>query len=396
MITILLLVLIYFAFISLGLPDALLGVAWPVIREQWNLPLDYAGLIAIPISVFTILSSLFSGHVIRWLGTGKVVFISCLMTGAALIGFSNAASHYWLMVLGIPLGMGAGSVDTALNNYVALHFKAYHMNWLHAFWGIGATTGPLIMSFSLSQQGSWRGGYAIVGSIQLSLALLFILFYPLWSKHRSQPGFNHAVESERTEHATKLRMISILKIKGILNAIQTFMFYVTAEMAVGLWGSTFLVEVKGISPETAASWIALYYGGITAGRILSGFVSFKLTNTQMIRLGIGISLTSVFLLAIPLPEVLILPFLLLTGLGFAPVFPAMVHETPKRFGSRISQTVIGYQMGFGYLGSAIMAPLIGVILRNVAVELFPFLVLICIIIVLFATERLNRLARVRV
>src|SRR6056297_2674318 len=248
------------------------------------------------------------------------------------------------------------------------------------------------MSASLTTASSWRGGYRTVAIIQLSLAVLFILFFPLWKKHKTQPGYNKAVEAEQHESAKKTRMIQVFKIKGVMAAIATFMFYVTAEMSVGLGGSTFLVEVKNTAAQTAASWIALYYGGITLGRILSGFVSFKLNNIQMIRLGVGVSLTGVILLLLPLPEITILPSLLLIGLGFAPIFPSMIHETPTRFGSSVSQTVIGYQMGFGYMGSAIMAPLIGVLLRNIAVGVFPILMLLCVAVVLLTTEKLNRMA----
>ncbi|HOO32797.1 MAG TPA: MFS transporter [Thermotogota bacterium] len=390
MITILLLGLIYLAFISLGLPDSLLGVAWPVMRVDWGLPLDFAGLIAIPIAICTILSSLFSGYIIKKFGTGKVITISCLMTGAALLGFSFAPSYIYLMVLGIPLGFGAGAVDAALNNYVALHFKAHHMNWLHAFWGIGATLGPLIMSASLTGPSSWRGGYRTVSIIQLSLGVLFILFYPLWAKHKQQPDYNIEVETEQ-KNGKQLHMMEVFKIKGVKAAIATFAFYVAAEFSVGLWGSSFLVDVKRISAETAASWISLYYGGITLGRILSGFISFKLNNRQMIRLGLVISLTGVILLALPLPEIFLLPSLLLIGLGYAPIFPSMIHETPTRFGTAVSQTVIGYQMGFGYLGSTVMTPLIGVFLRTVNVTLFPFIVLLLIGAIILFTEKLNRL-----
>jgi fucose permease len=294
------------------------------------------------------------------------------------------------MLLGIPLGFGAGAVDAALNNYVALHFKAHHMNWLHAFWGIGATLGPLIMSASLTGASSWRSGYRIVSITQLSLAALFVMFYPLWKKHKQQPGYNVEVEAEQ-KNEKQIGMFEVFKIKGVGAAIATFMFYVTAEFAVGLWGSSFLVDVKRISVETAASLISLYYGGITLGRILSGFISFKLNNKQLIRLGLGISLAGVILLTLPLPDVFILPSFLLIGLGYAPIFPSMIHETPNRFGSAVSQTVIGYQMGFGYLGSTVMTPLIGVFLRNVDVGLFPVLVLLCVGAVVLFTERLNRL-----
>src|SRR6056297_2292286 len=388
MITILLLVLIYLAFISLGLPDSLVGVAWPAIRAQWNLPLDYAGLVQIPIVGSTIASSLLSGYIIKKFGTGRVTFISCLMTGLALLGFSFAPSIGWLLLLGIPLGLGGGSVDAALNNYVALHFKAHHMNWLHSFWGIGATVGPLIMSGALSQDANWRLGYLTIALIQLSLAIVLMISLPLWKKHREQPGYNVEVEAEQNSEKP-LNMLQVFKMKGIVYAIATFMFYVSAEMSVGLWGSSYLVESKNIGVGLAASWVALYYGGITAGRFLSGFISFKLNNVQMIRLGIGVSLTGILMLILPLPGIFNMIALILTGLGFSPIFPAMIHETPNRFGSQNSQTVIGYQMGFGYMGSAVLPPLFGVILDTAGMVFFPFLILMSILIVLFCSEKLT-------
>ncbi len=388
MITILLLVLIYLAFISLGLPDSLVGVAWPAIRAQWNLPLDYAGLVQIPIVGSTIASSLLSGYIIKKFGTGRVTFISCLMTGLALLGFSFAPSIGWLLLLGIPLGLGGGSVDAALNNYVALHFKAHHMNWLHSFWGIGATVGPLIMSGALSQDANWRLGYLTIALIQLSLAIVLMISLPLWKKHKEQPGYNVEVEAEQNSNKP-LNMLQVFKLKGILYAIATFMFYVSAEMSVGLWGSSYLVESKNIGVGLAASWVALYYGGITAGRFLSGFISFKLNNVQMIRLGIGVSLTGILMLILPLPGIFNMIALILTGLGFSPIFPAMIHETPNRFGSQNSQTVIGYQMGFGYMGSAVLPPLFGVILDTAGMVFFPFLILMSILIVLFCSEKLT-------
>jgi len=388
MITILLLVLIYLAFISLGLPDSLVGVAWPAIRAQWNLPLDYAGLVQIPIVGSTIASSLLSGYIIKKFGTGRVTFISCLMTGLALLGFSFAPSIGWLLLLGIPLGLGGGSVDAALNNYVALHFKAHHMNWLHSFWGIGATVGPLIMSGALSQDANWRLGYLTIALIQLSLAIVLMISLPLWKKHKEQPGYNVEVEAEQNSNKP-LNMLQVFKLKGILYAIATFMFYVSAEMSVGLWGSSYLVESKNIGVGLAASWVALYYGGITAGRFLSGFISFKLNNVQMIRLGIGVSLTGILMLILPLPGIFNMIALILTGLGFSPIFPAMIHETPNRFGSQNSQTVIGYQMGFGYMGSAVLPPLFGVILDTAGMVFFPFLILVSILIVLFCSEKLT-------
>jgi len=292
------------------------------------------------------------------------------------------------LLLGIPLGLGGGSVDAALNNYVALHFKAHHMNWLHSLWGIGATVGPLIMSGALSQDSNWRLGYLTIALIQLSLAIVLMISLPLWKKHREQPGYNVEVEAEQNSDKP-LNMLQVFKLKGILYAIATFMFYVSAEMSVGLWGSSYLVESKNIGVGLAASWVALYYGGITAGRFLSGFISFKLNNVQMIRLGIGVSLTGILMLILPLPGIFNMIALILTGLGFSPIFPAMIHETPNRFGSQNSQTVIGYQMGFGYMGSAVLPPLFGVILDTAGMVFFPFLILMSILIVLFCSEKLT-------
>ena len=382
--TLFLLVIIYLAFISLGLPDSLLGVAWPLIRKDWALPLDYAGIISICTIGSTILSSLFSGRIIAKFSTGKVTFISCLMTGGALIGFSYAPSFIWLALFSIPLGFGAGSVDTALNNYVSLHFKSHHMNWLHSFWGLGATIGPLIMGRFLINS-SWQAGYHTIGTIQLILAFILFISLPLWKMH-------HAKTIASKEYVAPDRNLSFfqkIRIKGVPFALLAFLFYVTAEASVGLWGSSYLVQVKNISAGIAATWIAMYYGGIAMGRVISGFVSFKMSNQQLVFYGIMLSLLGVLLMLLPSPNWIIQIAFVLIGLGFAPIFPSLIHETPVRFGKHLSQDIIGYQIASAYLGGATLPPLFGVLAASTSMRLFPPFIFLCLVFVLLSSTRLN-------
>lgn len=372
MITVLLLILTYFAFISLGLPDSLLGVSWPMIRQEWNMALDAAGLVALFLTGSTIISAFLSGHIIKKIGTGRVTFISCLMTGLSLLGFSFAPSYVWLLLLAIPLGFGAGSVDTALNNYVALHFKAHHMNWLHSFWGVGATLGPVIMSGVLASGSSWRYGYRYISYIQLMLALLLMVSLPLWKKHASIVTNNDESSLDSSGPTPSTAKQSPFSIPGVKYAFLIFLFYCSVEASVGLWGSTYLINSKGIAIETAAFWVAMYYGGITIGRFLSGFISFKFTNNQMITGGMIIVVIGTLLLLSPIPTHLLLIPLMLIGFGLSPIFPAMIHETPVRFGKEFSQIIIGYQMGFAYVGIATLPPLLGIAARKFSTDLIPY------------------------
>lgn len=384
-----LLILIYLAFISLGLPDSLIGVAWPSIQAEWGLSLDAAGPIAIVLTAGTVISSFMSGYVIKKVGTGKIVFFSCLTTGLALLGFSLAPAYVWLLLLALPLGLGAGTVDAALNNYVALHYKSHHMNWLHSFWGVGATLGPVIMGQALAVGLSWQGGTRIISLVQLSLAAILFISLPVWSK----VGKSYHAVPDHKEEKHKIIDIEAFKIKGVKYALMTFAFYCATELSVGLWGSSFLVHTRGIPVDTAAFWIAIYYGSITAGRFISGFVSFKVSNKNMIRYGALTALAGTLLLLLPLSKSFaIIPFILL-GLGLSPIFPAMIHETPTRFGKEKSQTIIGYQMAFAYIGNIIFPPLFGMIIENVNMMLFPMLLAACASIVVFSSERLNSLAK---
>lgn len=380
MITLILLFIIYLAFISLGLPDSILGVAWPAMQIDWNMPLDAVGFISILTSGSTILSSFLSGHIIRRFGTGRVIFVSCASTGLAILGMSYAPSYYFLLLFAIPLGLGAGSVDTALNNYVALHFKAHHMNWLHSFWGVGASLGPFILALSLKSH-TWRIGFRSISIFQIILAAILLLSLPLWKKHKSI--------TKHSEHINQDK-VNIFKIKGVNYAVSTFLFYCSVEFAIGLWGSSFLVREKGFSIASAAKLIALYYAGITIGRVISGFISFKLTNKQLIRSGIITAILSTLSLLLPLPNEIIVLSFITTGLGLAPIFPAMIHETPKRFGSEFSQIVIGYQMGFSYIGTAVLPPLLGILIKNIHMTIFPAFLVSATVLILILTEKLNK------
>lgn len=379
----LLLLIIYLAFISLGLPDALLGVAWPAMQADWGLPLDAVGLAAILVTGSTIISSLLSGRILTRFGTGKVTFISCLMTGTALLGFSQVPSFGWLLLLAVPLGLGGGSVDAALNHYVALHFKAHHMNWLHSFWGVGATAGPLVMAQALAQTGMWQTGYGRIATLQLGLALVLLISLPLWKKHaREKSDSALPQEKNRSKKGT-------LSTPGLSLALTTFLLYCAVEVSVGLWGSSYLTQIRGFSVHQAATWVSAYYGGITVGRFMSGFISFKMTNPQLIRFGILLAILGVLLLAMPLPPVLLAGAMVLIGLGLAPIFPSMLHETPKRFGASNSQNIIGYQMAAGYFGSALIPPALGILVESTSLVILPAFLSISLITMLITTEKLQ-------
>ncbi|MDW7671685.1 MAG: MFS transporter [Bacillota bacterium] len=370
MITVLLLMIIYMAFISLGLPDAVFGVAWPLIRTEWVMDLRAGGLIATVTTLGTVASSLLSGRMIAAFGEGKIAFFSSFMTAAALLGFGMAPHYGWILFLAVPLGFGAGSVDTALNHFVSKNFGAHHMNWLHASWGIGATAGPLIMSAVLLQTQSWRAGFRTIAMIQFALAAVLLLSLPLWQKHQS-------LKEPKKLTARALSSLEVFKTRGAPHAMLVFLFYCAGEYAMGLWGSSYLFQHHGISLERAAQMVALYYGGITAGRLLAGVISFRLNNWQMMKLGFTLSVIGALLL---ISNFYPLPAFMFIGLGFAPIFPAMVHETPRRFGEQASQTLIGYQFAAAYVGIATVPPLIGIALSQWGIRLFPFFMLVLVLL----------------
>ncbi|HWS29691.1 MAG TPA: MFS transporter [Clostridia bacterium] len=387
MISMLLLAVIYLSFISLGLPDPLLGSAWPSIHGSLGVPLSYAGLASIIAAGGTVVSSIVSARLIRRFGTGKITAASVALTAVALLSISAVNNFYVLCLLMIPLGLGAGCVDAALNNYIALHYKAKHMSWLHCFWGIGATLGPVVMSAALIGSGSWQAGYRTVAYIQFGLVAVLLASLPLWRKVK----LSSAPEGEAS--AAEPRVLSIgqiLKLPGAAPALLSFFCYCAIEYTAGLWGSSFLAVERGVAKETATQWISLFYFGITAGRFLSGFLTFKLSNRSMINLGHALIGLGILLVFLPFPVEALLPAFFLMGLGCAPVYPSMLHETPENFGAENSQAVMGVQMAAAYIGGTVMPPLYGLLATQLTNALFPYYMLGLLALMAVTMQLLNR------
>ena len=376
----LLLAVIYISFISLGLPDALLGSAWPSMYGEFGVPVSYAGGISMIIAVGTVISSLLSDRLTRKLGAGKVTAISVGMTAAAIFGFSISHSFEMLCLWAGPYGLGAGSVDAALNNYVALHFASRHMSWLHCMWGVGASLGPYIMGHALMAGGGWNMGYRYIALLQVVLTVVLLLSLPLWKA----PTDNKA----DAEPAPAMTLAQILRIPGAKAVMVTFFCYCAAEQTAGLWASSYLVLQKEVSTQTAASFAGLFFIGITVGRALSGFLTMKLNDTQMVRLGRGIIAAGIVAFLLPLGEYAALVGLILIGLGCAPIYPCIIHATPDHFGADKSQAIIGVQMASAYVGTCLMPPLFGLIANHITVSLFPFYLLAILILMILMHESL--------
>ena len=378
----LLLPVIYLAFISLGLPDSLLGAAWPSIYPDFGVPVSYMGIISMIIALGTILSSLQSDRLTRRLGTGKVTAVSVLMTAAALLGFSLSRSFPALILWAIPYGLGAGSVDAALNNYVALHYKSRHMSWLHCMWGVGASLGPYVMGYALTGGHGWNSGYRTIGLLQLGLTVILFLSLPLWQT-RSAPD-----TAQESTAAGPLSLRQILRIPGTKAVMVTFFCYCALEQTAGLWASSYLVLQKGVSAERAATFASLFFTGITVGRAVSGFLTMKLSDRQMIRLGEAIAALGIGALLLPLGEYAALGGLVLLGLGCAPIYPCIIHSTPEHFGADRSQAIIGVQMASAYVGTCLMPPLFGVLSSHITVALFPCYLLAILLFMIIMHEAL--------
>ena len=377
----LLLALIYVSFISLGLPDSLLGSAWPQMQESLGVSLSLGGVISFLITASTILSSLMSHQVIQRFGTGAVTMCSVALTALALFGFSLSNSFLALCLWAIPYGLGAGSVDAALNNFVALHCKAKHMSWLHCFWGIGATGGPYIMGLCMSRGMGWQAGYRTISFLQMALTLILLLSLPLWKKQELPLSGGETVRPQTPQWG------KLLKRPGVKAALTAFFFYSALELTTGLWGSSYMVAVRGISPETAAKWISLFYLGITAGRFFSGFLTLRFSDDAMVRLGEGTAIVGILLMLLPLHNLFLCLGLILTGLGCAPIYPSLLHATPQRFGKSLSQSLMGTQMAISYLGSTTMPPVSGFLSEKISMGLYPVLLLVFALMLTILTEK---------
>lgn len=379
-----LLAIIYIAFISLGLPDSLLGAAWPVMYGELGVPISYAGIVTMIIAAGTIVSSLLSDWLMRKVGAGVITAVSVFMTAAALFGFSASHSFLLLCLWAVPYGLGAGAVDAALNNYVALHFSSRHMNWLHCFWGVGAAASPYIMSYCLTGGFGWNNGYRSVAVVQTILTAALFLSLPLWKRRR--------LEGAEGESAAKaLSLPRAVKIKGVPFVLIMFFGYCALEQAAGLWASSYLVQFRGVDTDTAAWSASLFYLGIAAGRFLCGFVAERLGDRRLIRIGILTMIGGVLLIALPVPyDAFTLAGLLIVGLGCAPVYPSVIHSTPANFGKENSQAIIGIQMASAYVGTTFMPPLFGLIAAHIHIGLYPAFLLALAVLMLCMSEKLNR------
>ncbi len=371
-----LLSLIYIAFISLGLPDSLLGSGWPVMHAQLGVPVSYMGIVSMIISGGTIVSSLMSDRLTRKLGTRIVTVLSVFLTVIALFGFSFSKSFPMLLIFAVPYGLGAGAIDAALNNYVAIHYKAKHMSWLHCFWGVGTIVSPFVMGYAL-KCGSWSSGYRIVGTIQLIIALLLLFTLPVWK-------VNKKAEEQKSE---SVGIIGALKIKGVPFLLTGFFAYCAAEATAMHWASTYFAEVRNISAESAASFASLFYIGITAGRFLSGFITDKLGDRKMILAGSAVLILGILCLFIPTSSYLLAAIaFIVIGFGCAPIYPCIIHSTPYNFGAENSGAIIGIQMASAYLGSTFIPPLFGLLGNALGFNIMPIYLLVFVILMLTMTE----------
>ena len=386
----LLLIIIYLSFISLGLPDSLLGAAWPTMYPQLAVPVSYAGIISLIIAAGTVVSSLQSDRLTRRFGTGRVTAFSVATTAVALFGFSVSSRFWQLCLWAIPYGLGAGSVDASLNNYVALHYKSKHMSWLHCMWGVGASAGPYIMGFVMTHGGSWSGGYRSIALIQIVLTAILFCSLPLW-KGRPQVTDDAGNQVE----AKPLSLRQVLNIRGVKQVLVCFFCYCALEQTTGLWASSYLTLHKGVSPETAAGFASMFFLGITAGRALSGFLTMRLSDVQMVRLGQGLIGGGIVIMLLPLGAAASLAGFVIIGLGCAPVYPCIIHSTPAHFGADKSQAIIGIQMACAYVGTCLMPPLFGLIANHIGVSLLPWYLIAILALMIVMHELLIRAVAVK-
>ena len=374
------LVVIYIVFISLGLPDSLFGVAWPVVHTEFGINENFASFYSIITGVCTGGVSFIAGKLIRKFGTANVTFVSTLLTAIGLLCMSLAPNIIVMMLGTVILGYGAGVIDTALNNFVSLHYKAQHMNWLHAFWGVGVTVSPLIMSvFLTGEMGAWRNGYRVIALLQLSIAVVIAISLKKWKT------IKETAETEKVAVENKKGLFEILKIKGVITSVLSQGLYCSMEFLIGTWGASFLVHVHALEPDNAAKWISLYFGGIMVGRFISGFISMKANDNMMIRLGIIVSFVGMILLALPLGNIS-LAGLLLVGVGFGPIFPSILHSVPERFGKEYSADITGFHMGGAYgIGFGVQL-IFGFVATATTFNITPFVLLALCVGIFLANE----------
>ncbi len=378
----LLLSVIYLAFISLGLPDSLLGASWPSIRVYFDVPLSYMGIVSMIISVGTVISGLMSERLTKKFGTKYVTLTSVILTAAALLGFSFSKKFYIMCLWAIPYGLGAGAIDAALNNYVALHYSSRHMSWLHCFWGVGTIISPYIMTYALTHS-VWTSGYRAVSLIQFAIAAVLALTLPLWKINK--PKGKQAADS-----APLLGISGALKIRGVPYLLLGFLCYCAAEATAMLWASSYLEAAGGVGKEAAAAFGSLFFIGITAGRFISGFAADKLSDSMLIRIGACVALLGAVLISIPSIAVMLMGFVII-GFGCAPIYPCIIHSTPRNFGEESSQGIIGIQMASAYIGSTLMPPIFGLIANYISIRLMPVYLALFIVLMLIMIIKVDKM-----
>lgn len=405
----LLLAVIYLAFISLGLPDSLLGAAWPSMYQGFGVPISYAGGISVVIAMGTIISALLSDRITLRFGAGKVTAMSVLLTALALFGFSVSTSYWQLCLLAIPYGLGAGGVDAALNNYVALHYASRHMSWLHCMWGVGASIGPYIMGFALTRGQSWQGGYRYIAILQILLTVVLVFSVPLWKQRpttsvssgsasdsavspKLETSTNVAEALSSKQRPTTLSVREILRIPAASQVLVMFFCYCAIETTAGLWASSYMVTYRGISVSSAASWASMFYIGITVGRALSGFLTMQFNDATMIRIGYTVMACGLLMIMLPISGGFgVLGGLVVLGLGCAPVYPCVIHSTPETFGAERSQAIVGVQMASAYTGSLLMPPVFGFLANSVNIALFPWYLMALLALMIAMHESMQRI-----
>lgn len=387
-----LLSIIYVAFVSLGLPDSLVGAGWPVMHKDLGVPLAFAGIVTMVIASGTILSSLASDRLTRRFGAGLVTATSVGMTAAALIGFSLSDQFWMICLWAIPYGLGAGAVDAALNNYVALHYAARHMNWLHSFWGVGASISPFIMSYALTSGQGWSGAYRTVGLIQVVLTVALVATLPLWRRVDTlrAPDAADVPPEPQADDAAPLSLARALRIPGVAPVLVAFFAYCALETTAMVWASTYLVTERAVEPATAAAFASLFLLGVTGGRFLAGFVADRIGDRLLIRWGFTTVGLGTVMVLLPLgTDVIALAGLVIAGLGCAPIYPAIIHSTPANFGRENSQAIIGVQMAAAYVGSTLAPPLFGLLSSGVGTWTFPVFLTVLAVLGLVMSQRLN-------
>lgn len=389
--TSLLLIIIYLAFISLGLPDSLLGSAWPSMYQELGASVSWAGIITMIIAAGTIVSSLASDHLTRKLGAGKVTAISVGMTAVALFGFSISNSFWLLCLWAVPYGLGAGSVDAALNNFVALHYPARHMSWLHCMWGLGASIGPVVMGWAVAGGLKWNGGYQTISIMQVVLTAVLIFSLPLWRKMQKSHAAKTGDDSEVSEKnpGRHYTLPQLVRLRGVKEVLICFFCYCALESTAGIWAASYCTLYHGISPERAARWASLFYMGITAGRFVCGFITMKVNDRNMIRLGQVVTAVGIVCILLPIGGNVLFAGLILVGCGCAPIYPSIIHETPINFGADLSQSVIGVQMAAAYVGTCLVPPLFGLIAQYINIGLYPVFMAVILVLMVIMSEKLH-------